>query len=71
MNMYLVCFTTFFSNNTFRANPRNFHFDDLQSAFVALFEILSLEGYNDVRDIMIDATKSRVGAAAAAAAFTQ
>lgn len=33
-------------------NPRNFNFDELQNAFSALFEVLSLEGWTEVRDIL-------------------
>ena len=33
-------------------NPRNFDFDDMGAAFLALFEVLSLEGWTDVRDII-------------------
>ena len=33
-------------------NPRNFNFDKLQNAFLALFEVLSLEGWTEVRDIL-------------------
>lgn len=33
-------------------NPRNFNFDTMNAAFLALFEVLSLEGWTDVRDIM-------------------
>ena len=38
----------------FRANPRNFNFDSLGNAMLALFEILSLEGYCDYRDIIVE-----------------
>ncbi|PVD19084.1 hypothetical protein C0Q70_21643 [Pomacea canaliculata] len=43
------------------ANPRNFNFDSLSNAMLALFEVLSLEGWLEVRDVIID----RVGAAEA------
>ena len=33
-------------------NPRNFNFDNMGSAFLALLEVLSLEGWTDVRDIL-------------------
>ena len=33
-------------------NPRNFNFDTLPNAFLALFEVLSLEGWTEVRDIL-------------------
>ncbi|XP_022100553.1 sodium leak channel non-selective protein-like isoform X1 [Acanthaster planci] len=36
------------------ANPRNFDFDNLANAMLALFEVLSLEGWLEVRDIIID-----------------
>lgn len=39
-------------------NPRNFNFDNLKNALLALFEVLSLEGWTEVRDIL----ESRVGA---------
>jgi len=35
-------------------NPRNFNFDDMGQAFLALLEILSLEGWTEVRDIIED-----------------
>ncbi|XP_063967111.1 sodium leak channel NALCN-like isoform X1 [Lytechinus pictus] len=38
------------------ANPRNFNFDNLGSALLALFEVLSLEGWLEVRDIIINQT---------------
>ena len=41
-----------------RANPRNFNFDNIQNAMLALFEVLSLEGWLEVRDVVI----KRVGA---------
>ena len=41
-----------------RANPRNFNFDNIQNAMLALFEVLSLEGWLEVRDVII----KRVGA---------
>ena len=33
-------------------NPKTFDFDKLQNAFLALFEVLSLEGWTQVRDIL-------------------
>ncbi|XP_038062200.1 sodium leak channel non-selective protein-like isoform X1 [Patiria miniata] len=36
------------------ANPRNFDFDNLANAMLALFEVLSLEGWLEVRDIIIE-----------------
>lgn len=33
-------------------NPRNFDFDNIISAFFALFEVLSLEGWLEVRDVI-------------------
>ena len=38
-------------------NPRNFDFDNLPNALLALFEVLSLEGWTEVRDIL----EQRVG----------
>lgn len=38
------------------ANPRNFNFDNLGNALLALFEVLSLEGWLEVRDIIINQT---------------
>lgn len=35
-------------------NPRNFNFDNLENAFLALFEVLSLEGWTNVRDILTE-----------------
>ncbi|XP_064638187.1 sodium leak channel NALCN-like isoform X2 [Lineus longissimus] len=40
------------------SNPRNFNFDNIANAMLTLFEVLSLEGWVDVRDIIIE----RVGA---------
>ena len=36
-----------------RANPRNFNFDNIGNAMLALFEVLSLEGWLEVRDVII------------------
>ncbi|KAK2154832.1 hypothetical protein LSH36_256g04076 [Paralvinella palmiformis] len=36
------------------ANPRNFNFDNLGNAMLALFEVLSLEGWLEVRDVIIE-----------------
>lgn len=36
-----------------RANPHNFNFDYIGSAMLALFEVLSLEGWLEIRDIII------------------
>ncbi|XP_047127519.1 sodium leak channel NALCN [Hydra vulgaris] len=38
------------------SNPRNFDFDNLGKAFLALLELLSLEGWTDVRDTIKDQT---------------
>ena len=35
-------------------NPQSFNFDNMQSAFLALLEVLSLEGWTEVRDIIED-----------------
>ncbi|XP_020895810.1 sodium leak channel non-selective protein [Exaiptasia diaphana] len=35
-------------------NPRNFNFDDVFKAFLALVEVLSLEGWLEVRDVIRD-----------------
>ncbi len=37
-----------------RANPQNFDFDYIGSAMLALFEVLSLEGWLEIRDIIMD-----------------
>lgn len=42
--------------SSYRSNPRNFNFDSISKALLTLFEMLSLEGYNDYRDIIIDQT---------------
>ncbi|CAF3718555.1 unnamed protein product [Rotaria sp. Silwood1] len=36
------------------ANPHNFNFDNIGSAMLALFEVLSLEGWLDIRDIIME-----------------
>ena len=36
------------------ANPYNFNFDSIGSSMLALFEVLSLEGWLEVRDVIID-----------------
>ena len=38
--------------HNFRANPHNFNFDNIGSAMLALFEVLSLEGWLEVRDVI-------------------
>uniref|UniRef100_H2ZGK0 Ion transport domain-containing protein n=1 Tax=Ciona savignyi TaxID=51511 RepID=H2ZGK0_CIOSA len=35
-------------------NPRNFNFDTIGSAILALFEVLSLKGWIEVRDILVE-----------------
>ena len=40
-----------------RANPRNFDFDNIGNAMQALFEVLSLEGWVEVRDVIIERVK--------------
>lgn len=37
----------------YRANPRNFNFDNVGNAMLALFEVLSLKGWVEVRDVII------------------
>jgi hypothetical protein len=44
----------FFYEYLFRANPHNFNFDYIGSALLALFEVLSLEGWLEIRDIIMD-----------------
>ncbi len=39
------------------ANPRNFNFDNIGNAMLALFEVLSLEGWVEIRDVI----KARIG----------
>ncbi|RWS10179.1 sodium leak channel non-selective protein-like protein [Dinothrombium tinctorium] len=36
------------------ANPRNFNFDNIFYAMLILFEMLSYEGYNEVRDVIAE-----------------
>ncbi|CAF1039990.1 unnamed protein product, partial [Didymodactylos carnosus] len=36
------------------ANPHNFNFDNIGSAMLALFEVLSLEGWLEIRDIIVN-----------------
>ncbi|KAK3584758.1 hypothetical protein CHS0354_002278 [Potamilus streckersoni] len=36
------------------SNPRNFNFDNIGNAMLTLFEVLSLEGWLEVRDVIID-----------------
>ena len=51
----------------FRANPRNFNFDNIGNAMLALFEVLSLEGWLEVRDVIIE----RVGPVSVTSVVTQ
>ena len=37
-----------------RSNPYAFNFDNIGSASLALFEVLSLEGWLEIRDTLID-----------------
>lgn len=37
-----------------RANPRNFNFDTIGNGMLTLFEVLSLEGWLEVRDVIIE-----------------
>lgn len=52
-----VCFVQTVINIYFmsssRANPRNFNFDNVGNAMLALFEVLSLKGWVEVRDVII------------------
>ena len=52
----LFCTDVPFNCPTFvhRANPRNFNFDTIGNAMLALFEVLSLEGWLEVRDVIIE-----------------
>jgi len=43
------------------ANPRNFDFDNIGNAMQALFEVLSLEGWIEVRDVIIERVKPTQG----------
>ncbi|GAB1610576.1 sodium leak channel non-selective protein-like [Argonauta hians] len=36
------------------ANPRNFNFDNIGNAMLALFEVLSLEGWLEIRDVIVE-----------------
>ena len=45
---YICCISVY------RANPRNFNFDNLGNAMLALFEVLSLEGWLEVKDVIIE-----------------
>lgn len=42
---------TFNVNN--RANPHRFSFDDISSAMLALFEVLSFKGWVDIREALL------------------
>jgi len=50
MHGYPAVTVTYF----FRSNPHNFNFDNIISAMLALFEVLSLEGWLEIRDTLID-----------------
>jgi hypothetical protein len=55
----MVCYSIFEINyfckeNHCRANPHNFNFDYIGSAMLALFEVLSLEGWLEIRDIIMN-----------------
>lgn len=41
------------------ANPYNFNFDTIGSSMLALFEVLSLEGWLEVRDVIIEKMGTR------------
>jgi len=52
---FLDQFSFLFSLEMFyRANPHNFNFDNIGNAMLALFEVLSLEGWLEVRDVIIE-----------------
>lgn len=36
-----------------RANPHRFSFDDITSAMLALFEVLSFKGWVDIREALL------------------
>ncbi|KAL7671716.1 hypothetical protein ACOME3_006620 [Neoechinorhynchus agilis] len=41
------------------ANPHNFNFDTIGSAMLALFEVLSLEGWLEIRDVVVSQMGAR------------
>lgn len=57
IDIVLGCFSLEFHGTflflTCRANPRNFNFDNVGNAMLALFEVLSLKGWVEVRDVII------------------
>lgn len=48
------------------ANPRNFNFDNIGNAILALFEVLSLEGWVEIRDVI----KARIGPVSSVSKFS-
>jgi hypothetical protein len=52
--LFNFCRKFLFKKNNCRANPHNFNFDYIGSAMLALFEVLSLEGWLEIRDIIMD-----------------
>lgn len=53
MIFFILFFYSVFLIN-FRANPRNFNFDSIGNALLALFEVLSLEGWLEIRDVIVE-----------------
>lgn len=42
-----------FRSTITRANPHRFSFDDITSAMLALFEVLSFKGWVDIREALL------------------
>jgi len=45
-----------------RANPHRFSFDDIKSAMLALFEVLSFKGWVDIREALLKRFDNSVSA---------
>lgn len=55
MILFFVLFILTFNKlkeRHYRTNPRNFNFDHIGNAMLALFETLSYKGWNVIRDIL-------------------
>lgn len=48
-------------SHTCRANPHRFSFDDITSAMLALFEVLSFKGWVDIREALLKRFDNSVG----------
>ena len=55
-NYSLLMLTVSLTADLFRDNPRNFNFDNIFSAMLCLFEVLTLKSWYEIRDVIMKQT---------------